>query len=57
MTIKFFPNDKGSPAGKLAEVELHFTFTHGMAGALQDDTDPVNAEKALDGLKLIGFGI
>ena len=24
MTIKFFPNDKGSPAGKLADAELHF---------------------------------
>ena len=25
MTIKFFPNDKGSPAGKLADAELHFS--------------------------------
>jgi hypothetical protein len=25
MTIKFFPNDKGSPAGKLADVELTFS--------------------------------
>jgi hypothetical protein len=25
MTIKFFPNDKGSPAGKLAEAELYFS--------------------------------
>jgi hypothetical protein len=24
MTIKITPNDKGSPAGKLAEAELHF---------------------------------
>ena len=24
MTIKFFPNDKGNPAGKLADAELHF---------------------------------
>lgn len=24
MTIKFFPNDKGTPAGKLADVELYF---------------------------------
>jgi hypothetical protein len=23
MTVKFFPNDKGSPAGKLADAELH----------------------------------
>jgi hypothetical protein len=25
MVIKFIPNDKGSPAGKLADAELHFT--------------------------------
>ena len=25
MNVKFFPNDKGSPAGKLADAELHFT--------------------------------
>ena len=25
MTIKFFPNDKGSPVGKLADAELHFS--------------------------------
>src|SRR5262249_16237689 len=25
MTVKFFPNDKGNPAGKLADAELHFT--------------------------------
>jgi hypothetical protein len=25
MTIKFTPNDKGSPAGKLADAELHFS--------------------------------
>jgi hypothetical protein len=24
MTIKITPNDKGNPAGKLAEAELHF---------------------------------
>lgn len=24
MTVKFFPNDKGSPDGKLADAELHF---------------------------------
>jgi hypothetical protein len=24
MVIKIFPNDKGSPAGKLADAELHF---------------------------------
>jgi hypothetical protein len=25
MTIKFIPNDKGNPPGKLAECELHFS--------------------------------
>jgi hypothetical protein len=25
MTIKILPNDKGSPAGKLADAEIHFT--------------------------------
>lgn len=25
MVIKFVPNDKGNPAGKLADAELHFT--------------------------------
>jgi hypothetical protein len=25
MTIKFFPNDKGAPATKLADAELHFS--------------------------------
>ena len=25
MTIKFTPNEKGNPAGKLADAELHFT--------------------------------
>ena len=38
-TVKITPNDKGNPAGKLADAELHFG-----AGALE-------------GLKLIGFGI
>ncbi len=30
MTIKIVPNDKGNPAGKLADAELHFT-----SGALE----------------------
>lgn len=30
MTIKIMPNDKGTPAGKLADAELHF-----MAGPLE----------------------
>ena len=25
MTVKFTPNDKGNPPGKLADAELHFT--------------------------------
>lgn len=25
MTIKFFPNDKGNPSGKLSEAELYFS--------------------------------
>jgi hypothetical protein len=25
MTVRFTPNDKGSPAGKLADAELHFS--------------------------------
>jgi hypothetical protein len=25
MNVKFFPNDKGNPAGKLADAELYFT--------------------------------
>ncbi len=25
MTVKFMPNDKGNPPGKLADAELHFT--------------------------------
>jgi hypothetical protein len=25
MTVKFFPNDKGNPAGKLADAELYFS--------------------------------
>ncbi len=24
MTVRFFPNDKGNPTGKLADAELHF---------------------------------
>lgn len=25
MTVRFFPNDKGNPPGKLADAELHFS--------------------------------
>src|SRR4030095_13930042 len=41
MTIKIVANEKGNPAGKLADVELHFDA----------------AEGVLAGLKLIGFSI
>jgi hypothetical protein len=40
-TIRFQPNDKGTPAGKLADAELHFTAAAG----------------PLAGLKLCGFGL
>jgi hypothetical protein len=41
MTVKIVLNEKGNPPGKLADAELHFT----------------DAEGALAGLKLIGFGV
>lgn len=41
MTINIVVNDRGNPPSKLADAELHF-----------DERDG-----ALDGLKLIGFGI
>jgi hypothetical protein len=41
MTINIVPNEKGNPAGKLADVELHFD----------------SADSILEGLKLIGFAI
>ncbi|HZT76054.1 MAG TPA: hypothetical protein VFA27_05315 [Vicinamibacterales bacterium] len=41
MTIKITPNDKGNPAGKLADAELHFA----------------EGDGPLAGLKLIGFSI
>jgi hypothetical protein len=41
MTIKITPNGKGSPAGKLADAELHFSESDG----------------PLAGLKLIGFTV
>ena len=41
MTIKITPNDKGNPAGKLAEAELHFS----------------QGDGPLDGLKLMGFAV
>ena len=41
MTIKITPNDKGTPAGKLADAELHFA----------------DGDGPLAGLKLIGFSV
>jgi len=41
VTIKITPNDKGNPAGKLAEAELHFS----------------QGDGPLDGLKLMGFAV
>jgi len=41
VTIKITPNDKGNPAGKLAEAELHFGLGDG----------------PLEGLKLMGFSV
>jgi hypothetical protein len=41
MTIKITPNDKGSPAGKLGDAELHFS----------------EGDGPLAGLKLIGFAV
>jgi hypothetical protein len=42
MKVKFTPNDRGNPPGKLADAELHF---------YGDQYGPLN------GLKLIGFSI
>ena len=42
MFFKFIPNDKGNPAGKLADVELHF--------------EPHNPA-LFHGMKLIGFAV
>jgi hypothetical protein len=47
MVIKFSPNDRSNPPGKLADAELHF-------GA--DRYGAVDGEP-LAGLKLIGFGV
>jgi hypothetical protein len=45
MTVHIIPNERGNPAGKLADVELHFT-----DGAAE-------AWGPLTGLKLIGFAV
>ena len=41
MVMRFSPNDKGNPPGKLADAELHFG----------------EGDGPLAGLKLIGFGL
>jgi len=41
ISVKFVTNEKGSPAGKVADAELHFS----------------GDGELLDGLKLIGFGL
>ena len=62
MTIKFTPNDKGNPPGKLADAELHFT-DHPLRQLVQDTTHETDAailaasENLLASLKLIGFAI
>lgn len=67
LTVKILPNEKISPPGKLADAELHFT-ADGLDAPLGANLDAdrrthdavqgaVNALRALDGLKLIGFAI
>ena len=53
VTVKIVPNDKGSPPGKLADAELHFQVTPAKVSIEELD----QTAEALDGLKLIGFGI
>lgn len=69
LTVKILPNDKGTPPGKLAEAELHFTWPgepHPAVLAISySEQQPearaiqaaVQLAMALDGLKLIGFAI
>ena len=52
--VKIIPNDENNPPGKLADAELHFTDTDEAKTA---DSGWSTAAHALDGLKLIGFGI
>lgn len=70
LTVKFTPNDRGNPPGKLADAELHFSDSperESIIRTLRDQqTDPLirealnaglKAMSGLAGLKLIGFGI
>lgn len=52
MIIKFTPNDKGNPPGKLADAEIHFK---GTGRAFDPVYPPI--EEILDGMKLIGIAI
>lgn len=45
MLVKFTPNDKGNPPGKLADAELHFT------------DEACEGWGVLTGFKLLGFSI
>jgi hypothetical protein len=55
MTFRFFPNDKGNPPGKLADVEIHFENlepeSRGLAVGVKTQLN------VFAGLKLIGFSI
>lgn len=73
MQIKISPNDKGNPAGKVCDVELHFpalapetraylhTVTAITYGPQQHEAkatqDAIRLALALDGLKLVGFAV
>ena len=60
LTIKIIPNEKNNPPGKLADAEIHFTGPWdervGEHHAVRDATG-ATPSSALDGLKLIGFGV
>lgn len=70
LTVKIIPNDRNNPPGKLADAELHFDGIRNLRDWLSkymDTCQDPNAFgplmttlwhlQALDGLKLIGFGI
>lgn len=52
LTIKIIPNDYGNPPGKLADAEIFFA-----APADIRDTETMDADVVLHGLKLTGFAI
>ena len=70
MQVRITPNDKGNPPGKLADAELHFGGIIELRAWLSEYMDACSDPNAfgplmtallslcaLDGLKLIGFGI